>query len=183
MMQTLSRGAVALLASLLLSACGGDASPGAAASGGGTPPAAAVATPTSDLQADAQELGDYTLTMDELERWGTAAAAVARIGREKPELKDQLSMNASEASIDAFAERLEAIPEVRDAVEEAGFSPREYAVTTYVVVQSMLAQAAIQQGMNIDAIAAKAGINPANVTFFQQHEAEVRATFARVQGK
>jgi hypothetical protein len=187
MMQNFSNRFALLVASFLLAACGGDAAPGAApdavASGGGAPPAATAAATTSDLHADALELSDYTLTLEELERWGTAAAALARLGRENPELKERLSMNVSEASIDAFAERLEAIPEVRDIVEDAGFSPREYAVTTYVVVQSMLGHAAIQQGMSADAVAEKAGINPENLAFVQKHQAEVRATLARVQGK
>lgn len=185
MMQNAPGRAALLLASLLL-ACGrGDASSDAAALGAGVPPSAtAVASAgASDLKADGLELRDYTLTLEELQRWGTAAAALARIGREHPELKDRLSMNASDASIDAFAARLEAVPAVRDAIEAEAFSPREYAVVTYVVVQAMLGQAAIEQGMSADAVAAKAGINPENLTFVRDHQAEVRATFARVQGR
>lgn len=187
MMKNLSRRAAPFLASLMLAACDGDATPDAAPGAvppvDGARPAGAPAAGTSDLKADALELRDYTLTMDELERWGTAAAALARMGRANPELKERLSMNVSDASIDAFAARLEEVPEVRDVVEDAGFTPRDYAVVTYVVVQSMLGHATIQQGMSADAVATKAGINPENLAFVQQHQAEVRATLARVQGK
>jgi hypothetical protein len=183
MIRTFRRCSVPFLAMLTLAACGGSDQTGASAAAAGAAPAGASATSAGDGAADALELRDYELSMDDVRQWGAAARAVARLARENPQWEDQLSMEASDASIDAFAAQLEQLPAVREAIEDAGLSPREYAVTTFVVVQSMLAQAAIQQGANADSFAMKAGINPDNVTFMKEHEAEIRAVFADLQGK
>lgn len=174
--------AVAALSLLLLAACGGDSAPADGGSGGDARPAAPAAAPSGDAEADLLELSDYTLTMEELRRWGTAAAALGQVGRQRPELQDSVIIDAGDPSIDTFADRLDRIPAARKAVEDAGFSPREYAVVTYVVVQSITSVDAVRQGASVEKLAQEAGLNPANLRFAQQHEAEIHAMIARAGG-
>lgn len=181
-MHRFSRHVASFLSLLVLVACGGESAPATAESPAGAgSPAPAVAS-SSDREADALELEDYTLTMEELQRWGRAAEALARIGRANPALQDSVIIDSGDLAIDPFADRLERTPGASDAVEAAGFSPREYAVATYVVVQSVTALDAIRQGMTIEQIAEQASVNPENVRFAQRHEAEMHAMIARAGG-
>jgi hypothetical protein len=191
-----------LLLALTLAACGGDVAdapgtPDAEADAGATPdapgaPADDAAEPPADAPADVPagtdplDLGDgeaalasYTLSMERLEGWRRASQNLQRLGEEDPALAETWqSENADTGSINDMIRRMEAEPRVRRAVEDAGISVRDYVLTTFAIVQAMFAQAAVEAGQPMPE-----GVNPANVAFVREHQAEIQAMFQEMQAE
>ena len=163
MMLKLARIAPLLLA---LAACGGDKPADA-----GSAPAAAVRA-SGDATGDQQELGDYVLNMEDVRKW-------ARVMQSGKKLKEEESQDASgqpdDDSVDAMEARINANPEVRAEIERAGLDAREFVLITYAVTQAAFAQYAVEHGANPDSVAARAGINPANLAFVRDHKQELEA--------
>lgn len=71
--------------------------------------------------------------------------------------------------------RLSSNPEVVAVLKSHGFTPREFALCQMVVFQSAFAEAAKQAGADPAKLASDAHVNPANLTFVEQHKAELDA--------
>ncbi|MGH7444613.1 MAG: hypothetical protein ACREKM_07040 [Longimicrobiales bacterium] len=161
-------------------ACSGDAAPSNDAASGG---AAATSQPSysgGSGDADIAEIQDYELTMDDLRSWSEATAEMQRAAAESPEIAASFEQNESEDqnvddSIDAMAERIESIPGARDIIEDAGLSAREYTVIFWTMMQAGMAQFSIEQGADPDEVAREYQVNPANLRFMKEHEAEIAA--------
>ncbi|MGH7445584.1 MAG: hypothetical protein ACREKM_11930 [Longimicrobiales bacterium] len=141
---------------------------------------------TSD-DADIAEIQDYELTMDDIRMWSAATAELQRVVEANPQLAASLEEEESggqdlDDSIDAMAERYDSEPAVRDAIEDAGLSAREYTVIFWAMMQAGMAQFSIEQGANPEEVARDLQVNPANIEFVQEHEAEIAALREQLQG-
>lgn len=164
-----------LIASLLvLSACSKADESGTAAAANS--PAAA-----SQGAEDLVEIGDYRLTMDKLDKWFAAQRnfmmkAKSMSESEKAAFASQNeAMGNANASIDDMARSVESIPMYRQAVREAGLSPREYALVMMSFVQTGMAAgvAAMSPNANQDSLIRAMQANPENVKFYRANEAEI----------
>jgi transposase-like protein len=129
--------------------------------------------------AETRELARYQLTMDKVRKMSVAAEKLKQLEREHPELakqRDTASSKEMELSIDEIEARVERMPAARKAIEDAGLTVREYAVATLVFLQAMVGQMMIQQGQSPDSVARELGMNPANLRFVKEHEAELAKT-------
>lgn len=170
-----------LAAALILAACGDDAAdaPGADAPAVEAPgtanPLDPGASPGQALTDDEAALASYTLTMERVEAWSRASQNLQRLAEEDPALAERWDAeNADAESFDEMIAQIEAEPRARAAVEEAGISVRDYVLTTMALLQAMFAQAAMD--MTQDAPVPE-GVNPANVQFVRDHQAEIQALF------
>src|SRR5687767_1979594 len=162
-------------------ACGGGEPENGADQATPTPSPAASATPSADR--DMRELADYELSMDAVTKWAAANKSLAELAEKRPELEEQGTTNSDNASLDDMVKRVESIPEMRAAIEKEGLSAREYALVSLAVMQSAVAQMALAQGVSADSIARQAGINKKNLTFYQEHKAELERIFADAEKK
>lgn len=166
-------------------ACSGDDAP----SNDAAPGDAATAQPSysaSSGDADLAEIQDYELTMDDIRMWSEATAELQRVIEANPQLAASLEEEESgsqdlDDSIDAMAERYESEPAVRDAIEDTGLSAREYAVIFWAMMQAGMAQFSIEQGADPAEVAREMQVNPANIEFVQEHEAEIAALREQLQ--
>lgn len=177
-----------LLSSVLLAACVacvGEEAPSNDAASGDT----ATAQPSYSAvggDADRAEIQDYELTMDDIRMWSEATAELQRVVEANPQLAASLEEEESgsqdlDDSIDAMAARYESEPAVRDAIEDAGISAREYAVIFWAMMQAGMAQFSIEQGADPAEVAREMQVNPANIEFVQEHEAEIAALREQLQ--
>ncbi|MGH7507688.1 MAG: hypothetical protein ACRELX_18695 [Longimicrobiales bacterium] len=160
----------------------GDAATGAAGSGATSQPSYSGGSGDADLA----EIEDYELTMDDLRRWSEATANFQRTLTENPEIAAALDQEESadqdvDDSLDAMAERYESVPEVRDAIEDAGLSTREFAVIFWAMMQAGMAQFAVEQGGDPEEVARELQVNPANIRFMEEHAAEIAELQQKLQ--
>ena len=131
--------------------------------------ATAVLAPSSLLaqdfsDSDSREIASYVLNDASLDKF-------AKASRNLGEITDQLPSNCDDEedaqSLDELAGRLDAIPEVHEAIVSAGMTSREYLVFSFSLFQNgMAAWVLSQPGGTLPE-----GTSMANVDFYRQHEA------------
>ena len=157
----------------LMVACGGDADTDVRSSDP-APSAANPSRPDARNNADIAEVGDYRLKMDDVRRMHDAQLEIYRAIQANPELAQLASMEAEEFSLDAVEQRFNSVPEIREAIEEAGLSVREYGVIMVALFQASFAQASLEMGAQRDSVLASSGMNPDNLDFVAENREELR---------
>lgn len=175
---------VALVAT---AACGSDAVEESDSAGSPPPRAAQPSLPGASAEADLGTVADYELTMESLRRWADANRSLERAAAADPRLEEALEPPQAEgqdvdASVAIMTETIEGVPEAKNAIEEAGLSPREYVVIGWTMLQSGMAGLALRAGGDTAEVAREMGIDPANLRFLAEHEAEI-AALRRQQGE
>ena len=134
--------------------------------------AAEGAAPEAEApQAETLDPGRIELTMPRVERWLAATAKIAGLIKQDPSLEDVTAMDASE-SMDTYVARLESHPGVAAAIESAGETPRDYALTSAAVTAAMFAQGMLEAGA-IKQV--PEGMNQQHVDFIREHKDEIAA--------
>ena len=166
-----------LLLLLALAAC--DANDADTDSADADTSAAATTTPAAAATDDVEALRDYDLTMEKLDGLFEAQLAMARVAsRMTPAEREALaqqSSNSQNASIDDMVANIERNPPFRDALSEAGITPRDYAMTTAAMMQASMAMAVLQMRPNDDpdSLTRAMDTNPGNVRFIQENMEEI----------
>lgn len=166
-----------------LAACGGNGgeattSTTADTATSGAPTAAPETAPAADAGSD--PTAGYTLTMDKVDRYFEAVRAFAALAKADPAMEDATTMNASQEDGLQFAARLEGNPTVAAALDKAGISARDYALTNELLIAALMAQGMVESGA-LDKI--PDGLNPQAVEFVKQHQAELTAKFQALQAE
>lgn len=168
-----------------IAACGGKGDKASSSANGVPDVADASAVPDAkggdggDHDADLRELEEYRLSMEDVNRWLQANRNLAQLSekleREHPEMmKETEEVEASgTGSFDDYESSIDRVPGARDAIEESGLSVHEFAVVGWALIQAGMAQYAVEQGADAKELAAKAHINPDNLTFAREHQAEI----------
>jgi len=87
---------------------------------------------------------------------------------------------AKAQTISAMAAAIDRQPIIANALRSAGLSSREYSVMTMALVQASMWAGMKKQGLVKDKDLPK-DVNPANITFIEQHEAEMTALQQRMK--
>lgn len=153
--------------------CGGDAD-NEAQSVPDAPPAADAPRMGESNEGDIEEVSDYRLSMDAVQKMHRAQLNIYSAMQQNPELAQMASMNAEEFSLDAMEQRFGGVPEIRNAVEQAGLSVREYGVIMLALFQASFAQASLDMGAQRDTVLAATHMNPANLDFVVEHREELQ---------
>lgn len=158
---------------LLAIACGGDADTETQTQRE-SPPAAEAPRMGESNEGDIEEVSDYRLSMDAVQKMHRAQLNIYSAMQQNPELAQMASMNAEEFSLDAMEQRFGGVPEIRNAVEQAGLSVREYGVIMLALFQASFAQASLDMGAQRDTVLAATHMNPANLDFVVEHREELQ---------
>lgn len=169
-----------LAAALLLStlfAC--DAEDAGTDADDAAPAADAPSTPAGPAMDDVAALRDYELSMERLDRFFEAQLSMARVAsRMTPEERaalEQPNNEASNASLDDMVAHIERNPALRQALDEADISARDYAMTMVAMMQASMAMGILQMRPNDDpdSLMREMNTNPANVRFIQENMDEI----------
>lgn len=159
-----------LAASLLLGAAcssGDDATPGDAT----------VSADTPGAGADLTDISRYELTMERIDRIHAAQRNIALAIRDMTPAEREAMENTGDgnATLDEFARDIESNPKIRQALADAGMSPREYATATMAMVSAAMAASALHMrpDEDQDSLARAMHANPDNVRFLRENEAEL----------
>lgn len=114
-----------------------------------------------------QVLANYQLTMEGLRKLVRAGQNLGELQARRPELRDSMRLEAFDPN--AIYEKLNGIPDVRDAIGKAGLSPREYATATAALMQAAMVRQMRAQGMT-----PPMQVNEGNVRFVEENWAEIQ---------
>jgi hypothetical protein len=114
-----------------------------------------------------QVLENYQLSMDGLRKLVRAGQNLAELQVRRPDLRDSMRLEAFDPN--AIHEKLNSIPDVRDAIARAGMTPREYATATAALMQAAMVRQMRAQGMT-----PPVQVNEANVEFVDEHWDEIQ---------
>ncbi|HVI25947.1 MAG TPA: hypothetical protein VM576_07110 [Xanthomonadaceae bacterium] len=169
------------LLALALAACNGQDAPSTDPAAATTPaveaPAAAAETEQKEA-APASDTASFELTMDGVDRWLEATRNIADLVKQDPALEDATAMDASE-STDAYVARLDSLPKVVAAIDEAGLSTRDYAMTSEAVTGALFAVGMLEAGA-IKELPPELKDNQ-HVRFVQEHKDEIGAKIKAMQ--
>jgi hypothetical protein len=114
-----------------------------------------------------QVLENYQLSMEGLRKLVRAGQNLGELQARRPELRDSMRLEAFDPN--AIYEKLNSIPDVRDAIGKAGMTPREYATATAALMQAAMVRQMRAQGMT-----PPVQVNEANVQFVETHWGEIQ---------
>jgi hypothetical protein len=115
-------------------------------------------------ESDTREIASYVLNDASLDKYAKASRNLGEIAEQLPSNCDD---EEGAQSLDEAAARLDAIPEVHEAIVSAGMTSREYVVFSFSLFQNgMAAWVLSQPGGTLPE-----GTSMANVDFYRQHEA------------
>lgn len=162
---------------LVLGACNKGEDTGVSSDASGSAPTG------SPQSADEQlaELGEYRLSMDKFDKYVAAqrnimskAQKLSPAEREAMEARGD-SRDNSNATLDDMVRNVESEPLMKEAVREAGLSPREFALIGMAYMQTAMAAgiAKMRPNDNQDSLVRAMKANPDNVKFILDNEAEL----------
>ena len=96
------------------------------------------------------------------------------------EIDREVGMNAN-GTIDEIVARIEREPEAKAALAKEGLTPRDFAKTLLALLQAAMIKG-FSQGGKVDLAKLPPGVNPANIKFVDEHEAELKKLQAAMTG-
>lgn len=172
-----TRAALAGVLGLLLAACAKSDDTAAATSG-------APATAAASSGDDVADVASYELTMDRMDEYFASLRNIAIAMKDLPEEQRDISMDEADG-IDAYTAKLEANPTVRKAIDDAGSTPRDFALTGMAYLQAGMAASvlAMRPNDNADSLAREMKASMDNIKFVREHEAELKQKTEAIQSE
>lgn len=174
------------VATIVLTACSRDEAPAAAS---GTP----AATGTSGVSQQSADvlapITEYRLTEDRMNRFFAVQENIAaKMASMSPAERQRAVANQggddsqNAQTVDDLARQFDNFPAYRDAIRDADLSTREYATLSLALMQAGMASAVarMRPADDQDSLAREMQVNPANIRFIQEHEAEINRRSAEL---
>jgi len=115
------------------------------------------------------DVADYELDMDKVKKWLNGMTALMTAAKQDSSVAAAIASNGNEKSSETIA-RMDANPKVKDILDKAGISARDYVLTMSAYLRAAMADAAATaspKGM------APNRVNEDNVEFIRKHRAEL----------
>ena len=172
------------IAVLALSACAED-EPAAEGVVAEAPPAAVaqavIPQPGSDQLTDwrlsEEQLTQLTAAMRNLEQAARADPAFAQAMNAENERAETGEDVPLAQQVGHIRDRINRLPQARQAIERAGLSPDEYALTSIALIQAAIYSAALRQNPSANV---PAEIPRENLAFVERNQELVRSAFAQL---
>lgn len=133
--------------------------------------AAASAPPAGPVTP--QALNSYQLTLPKLRMLAQAGQNMAALQARRPEVRDSMRIPTMDPNL--LYQKLNSIPDAREAVTRAGFTPEEY-----VVVMAALLQATVVHEMRTRGQTPPGNFNERNAKFVGDNWEEIRTMMSGV---
>lgn len=125
---------------------------------------------------DMAALEHYTLTMDKITRFTQVAKDLGAFAKAHPEAKKSMENDADQhESLDAMTNRISSMPEVVAIMNKDGLPPREFVLVEMTYMQAAMAFSMKPANEPDAKYCAEVHMNPANLTFMRDHQAELKS--------
>lgn len=135
----------------------------------------ALAAPVTG-PVNVEAVGSYQLTMDRVRQLVRVGQSLAQLQARRPELADSVRLGGFDPN--SMYQKINSIPEVRDAVTRAGMSPREYSIAMAALLQAVMVHQMRERGMS-----PQVPVNEANVEFVDEHLDEIQQVARAAMGQ
>jgi hypothetical protein len=140
-----------------------------------TPVSGTAQSKSASKSANQREMESYRLTKAKMDKWIAAQWGIIKLAQEHPELATETRAGddddaSGDQTLDQMAARIEKVPELRQTLQRAGMTAREYSLATFAVFEASFAYAAKKQGL-IKEIPAE--VPAAHVALVAQYEQEM----------
>ena len=126
---------------------------------------------------DLAEVRSYVLTMDNVKRVYMTMYQLKQASEKDPSLSKTMSKDDDDSksgqSVSAVANKLSAFPPVVAIMANNGFTPHQFVVAEFAVIQAGFAAAAVKMGAPRDKLISEGAVSAANLAFVEQHHAEL----------
>ena len=142
---------------------------------------ASIAAAQPDMGAlgqmfDDPALASYRLTSSNLTKFLAATQALNGLDGDSFDLEDQIDMdNPEDVNIADIAAAFDGEPRVKNAINGAGLSSREYVTFLFSMLQAMFGSIAVQMGGDEALAQMPNGVLKQNIQFFLEHQDEFEA--------
>jgi len=134
----------------------------------------AEAKQTPQQRKEAQEIANFRLSTESLEKMSKAVQAFNALGDSNPELKDACEPPNSEdrqnQTVQETVSCIEKHPPAVSALRSAGMTPREFVLTTYAVMLNSFGLTYKQMGVK----RLFPGASEANMNFIETHQEAIK---------
>ena len=131
---------------------------------------------SAQVQAEKNEVKNFVLTSDKLDKYAAAVNAIRKVQKDDPALKkkmdDDNARNPSNTIADSVA-NIEKYPPVADALKNAGLPPRGFVVMTFTLINAAAEVQKKKAGTAQDPDSAL----PENVTFVEKNYDRIKKIF------
>jgi hypothetical protein len=131
---------------------------------------------SAQVEAEKNEVKNFVLTSDKLDKYAAAVNAIRKVQKDDPALKkkmdDDNAKNPSNTIADSVA-NIEKYPPVANALESAGLPPRDFVVMTYTLINAAAEVQRKKAGTKQDPDSAL----PENVTFVEKNYDRIKKIF------
>jgi hypothetical protein len=134
----------------------------------------ALAQPVAAQAADKDlaEISAYTLTMPKYQQYLAATQNLTEAAAANPESTME---GPGSASIDEIVAKISAIPPAKSAITSAGLTVRDFVLMQGALLQTGMAYGMMKQfNISKDSVVRTAKVNPANLDFYANNEAEIK---------
>lgn len=138
-------------------------------------PSALQAQGSRAPSADDVALRGYVLTMGNLQKLKQSMLNLKAWAATHPDAADSLGSGDDDSANQTLAQMIGHVddtPPLKQAILAAGFTPRDYVMTSMTYMQAAM-QAAVAQSLKGKSMKIPDNMNPANVNFVQTHKAEL----------
>lgn len=132
--------------------------------------AAAAQSKKAADNPDQKELYSYVLTMDKIQKLGSATKALNELAAHHPELQS----NSQAQTLDQVTQRIQKLPDAVAILSKNGLTPHEYAVGTMTLFQAGMAVGLKRSGTYKEYPPDMLKlVSPENLDFVEKHYDEV----------
>jgi type I restriction-modification system DNA methylase subunit len=124
----------------------------------------------ADVNADLKEVRSFQLTEKKLDQFTQALRNMAEAVEKNPELAKQDNSLGSNASINDMVAAFDKIPPIKNAVETAGLSTREFVLFQMALMSAAMGHYLVKQGQKLPP-----EFSAEHATFYKQHEEKFKA--------
>jgi hypothetical protein len=127
----------------------------------------------SSADKDMKEISAYSWTMPKYKQLMAAMVSLGKAAQRDSTIGSALE-GSGNLTIDQAAARYGAVPPVKQALADAGMTPRQYAVAQGAWLQSAMSYGIMKQyKLTADSVSKATGVSKANLEFFRANEAEI----------
>jgi hypothetical protein len=165
-----------------LAACSKDADTARDESG-----SSATAGSAEQAEEDLADLTKYDLSMGKMDEYFQTMRHMAEdLKKMSPAEREALEMKTdNNATLEQMIEQAESNRVIKDATRKAGSSPREYVMTGLSYFASAMAMTVLQMqpNANQDSLMREMKVNPDNLKFIKEHEAELTTKYKAMEAE
>lgn len=129
----------------------------------------AVVQAAPEAEPTANDISDYRLDMDRMQRYSAALRGFVALARTDSAAAEAMASNSNESTAQMIA-KIEASPSAMKVLRDARLTAKEYVWITAAYLQAAMTEAALEANPNAKL---PAGQNRQNVEFVRAHKAEL----------